>query len=303
LSAGSRTDRIVCMGAAALDLVARIDGPLGPDQRVRADMAALAGGGVAATAAVTVARLGVPVVFAGTVGDDDASRLIRLGLEREGVDVRALRSVPGPPAMSPILVDRATGHRAIAAFYLDEAPAVTELVAELAKDAAWVHVDHLGWRSVRTLRAAGIRAQVSLDHGNPTPELDLGLVDLYAPTEIRLQERYPGLAIDDAIRSALLEGPRLVAVTRGPDGAMAGWRSSDGTVRIVTAPPFRVEVVSTLGAGDVFHGALLASLVRGLEIADALRHANAAAALSCRALDGRSGIPTWPELEAFLARA
>ena len=61
--------------------------------------------------------------------------------------------------------------------------------------------------------------------------------------------------------------------------------------------------MSTLGAGDVFHGALLASLVRGLEIADALRHANAAAALSCRALDGRSGIPTWPELEAFLARA
>jgi len=59
--------------------------------------------------------------------------------------------------------------------------------------------------------------------------------------------------------------------------------------------------VSTLGAGDVFHGALLACFVRGLELRDALRHANACAALSCRALDGRSAIPTWNELEQALA--
>jgi len=295
--------RVVCMGSAALDLVARIDGPLGPDQRVRADMATLAGGGVAATAAVAIARLGVPVAFVGTVGDDDASRLIRLGLEREGVDVRALRSVPGAPAMSPILVDRATGQRAIAAFYLDEAPAVTEAVAELCADAAWVHVDHLGWRSVRALRAAGVTTPVSLDHGNPTPGLDLSLVGLYAPTEARLLERFPGLALDAAIRAALAQGPEVVAVTRGADGSTAGQRMADGRVELEDAAPFRVEIVSTLGAGDVFHGALVAALVRGLGVAAALRHANATAALSCRALDGRSGIPTWSELQAFLAEA
>jgi sugar/nucleoside kinase (ribokinase family) len=56
-------------------------------------------------------------------------------------------------------------------------------------------------------------------------------------------------------------------------------------------------VVSTLGAGDVFHGALLASLVRQASLDAALRAANAAAALSCRALDGRSAIPTLDELE------
>lgn len=295
--------RVVCMGAAALDLIARIDGPLGPDQRVRADLATLAGGGVAATAAVAVARLGVPVSFVGTVGDDDASRLIRDGLAREGVDVRALRSVPGQPAMSPVLVDRATGHRAIAAFYPDIPPAVDATVTELCRDAAYVHTDHLGWRSVQALRAAGVVAPISLDHGNPTPDVELGRIDLYAPTELRLLERFPGLDTDDAIRAALAEGPSLVAVTRGSEGSMAGWRSPDGGVRLIEAPPFRVEVVSTLGAGDVFHGALLAALVRGLEVPDALRHANATAALSCRALDGRSAIPTWDELQAFLTRA
>jgi sugar/nucleoside kinase (ribokinase family) len=59
--------------------------------------------------------------------------------------------------------------------------------------------------------------------------------------------------------------------------------------------------VSTLGAGDVFHGALLAALLDGQPIDDALRFANAAAGLSCRALDGRSGIPSRREVERLIA--
>ena len=62
-----------------------------------------------------------------------------------------------------------------------------------------------------------------------------------------------------------------------------------------------VEAVSTLGAGDVFHGALLAALVRGASLQDALAMANRVAALSCRGLDGRSAIPTLQELERSAA--
>ena len=61
-------------------------------------------------------------------------------------------------------------------------------------------------------------------------------------------------------------------------------------------PGHAVDVVSTLGAGDVFHGALLAQLVRDVPLAEALARANEAAALSCRALDGRSAIPTLHEV-------
>jgi sugar/nucleoside kinase (ribokinase family) len=50
----------------------------------------------------------------------------------------------------------------------------------------------------------------------------------------------------------------------------------------------------------VFHGALLAGLVEGRDIRLSLRYANAAAAISCRAVDGRSGIPGRPELLAAL---
>ena len=84
-------------------------------------------------------------------------------------------------------------------------------------------------------------------------------------------------------------------MTRGGQGctAYAGGETID-------VPHFPIDVVSTLGAGDVFHGALVACLERGLDLRDALTRANACAALSCRALDGRSAIPTWDELEASL---
>jgi sugar/nucleoside kinase (ribokinase family) len=82
-------------------------------------------------------------------------------------------------------------------------------------------------------------------------------------------------------------------VTRGQEGSTAFTRDGE----VLEAPGFSLPVVSTLGAGDVFHGALLACLVKGAPLPDALRAANLAAALSCRALDGRSAIPTASELE------
>jgi sugar/nucleoside kinase (ribokinase family) len=93
-----------------------------------------------------------------------------------------------------------------------------------------------------------------------------------------------------------------VVVTRGERGAIAATRTGDGTDRVVfeSASAPRLPVVSTLGAGDVFHGALIAALVDARSLRDALVFANAAAALSCAALDGRAAIPTREELETFI---
>jgi sulfofructose kinase len=55
-----------------------------------------------------------------------------------------------------------------------------------------------------------------------------------------------------------------------------------------------------LGAGDVFHGALVAAVVKGLPLDQQLAFANVTAALSCRGLDGRSRIPSLAEVEAAM---
>jgi sulfofructose kinase len=272
---------VVCVGYATLDTIMAIPRHPDADDRVVASALEFAGGGAAATAAVTLARLDVPVSFVGAIGDDDAGVFIREGLEREGVDVSELRVVPGARSpRSTILVEGT--NRTIISF-----PGTVpqpQLSAEVFGAAEWVHVDHAGYAAARALD--GMR--LSIDGGNPIPDLDLRGVALYAPTERALQAMFP-----DA-RAALDAGAELVVVTRGGDGSYAVARDAEP----VFAPAYPVDVVSTLGAGDVFHGALLAQLVSDVPLADALATANRCAALSCRALDGRSAIPTAQELWA-----
>jgi sulfofructose kinase len=268
---------VVCIGYCTLDAILAIPRHPAPDDRVVASELVFAGGGPAATAAVSLARLGVPVHFVGTIGDDDAGDAIREGLEREGVDVSEVRVMPGArSARSTILVEG--GNRTIISFPGTVQLELSARARELCRESDWVHVDHLGYGVARGLD--GIR--LSIDGGNPIPDLDVRGVALYAPTE---------RALEGDARAA---GAELLVVTCGMDGSYA---IPTGGERI-SAPAFPVDVVSTLGAGDVFHGALLAQLVREVPLPEALARANACAALSCRALDGRSAIPTAEELEA-----
>lgn len=261
---------VVCIGAATRDTIFRVPRHPEPDDRVVASDLAVAGGGPAATAAVTLARLGVETYFAGAVGDDDAGAEIRAGLEREGVDVSHLRVVAGARSwQSTILVG--DGTRAIVTVAGPEVR-LDERAEVLCRAAAWVHVDQAGYA------AAPRDVRLSIDGGNPIPDLDLRGVGLYAPTESALAG-----SIDDALSA----GAELVVVTRGSSGCVAAARSGER----IEVPGVATEVVSTLGAGDVFHGALLAALVRDMPLADALAFANECAALSCRALDARSAIP------------
>jgi sulfofructose kinase len=274
---------VVCVGLATLDTIFAVPRHPEPDGRVVATDLAVAGGGPAATAAVTLARLGVPTYFVGAVGDDDVGAEVRAGLERERVDVSELAVVPGTRSpRSTILVsgaDRSIVHFAGSLPRLE----LTARARELCDGAGWVHVDHVGFGPVQGLT----RARLSVDGGNPIDGLDLTGVALYAPPESELPDP----------QAALAAGAELVVVTRGAAGSVAYL----GNGEVVEAPGVAADVVSTLGAGDVFHGALVAFLARGAALHEALEAANRAAALSCRALDGRSAIPSHEELERTAA--
>ena len=290
--AGSRSE-LVCLGLATLDTIVALWGWPEPDGRVLAEALVRAGGGPAATAAVTAARLGRSVSFVGQVGDDEVGETVTAGLREAGIDVAYVCRRSGPSPQSVILVDRQAGTRTILhSPGVAGDPSEIEVAARRAcLTAAWVHVDHAGWPL-----AAGLPAQrLSVDGGNPIPNLDLAGLGLYAPSAAGLAERYPGLGPALAVGRALAEGAQRVVVTLAGGGALAATR--DGAWRVAAA---EVEVVSTLGAGDVFHGALLAALLDGDELPAALRRANVGAALSCRAMDGRSAIPSREELEAAL---
>ena len=87
----------------------------------------------------------------------------------------------------------------------------------------------------------------------------------------------------------------ILCVTLGENGAMA--LDSDG---IHYAPAFQVEAVDTTGAGDVFRGGFIYALVNGQPMDQALRTANAAAAVSCTRLGALNGVPTLAEVRELM---
>ncbi|GAA5019887.1 PfkB family carbohydrate kinase [Actinopolymorpha pittospori] len=287
---------VICVGAATLDTIAAVATIPADDERVVADAFVTAGGGPAATAAVALARLGARVGFCGVVGNDQAGRAIRDGLADEGVNVDWLDvDDTVQTARSVVLASASSGGRTIVTTRAPE-PHPRAVPLEAAR---WVHVDQSGLDPVRSaLAATPDRPRLSIDAGNPMTARDWTGVDLYVPSVPSLRHRYPAApTIEAALAAATDEGAAQVVAT---DGARGSWVRADGVNHHVAS--FTVEVVSTLGAGDVFHGALLAGLVTGRSLLDAVRDANAAAAMSCRALDGRSAIPRRDALDAFVAK-
>ncbi len=284
----------VFVGAATQDALALVSGFPRPDQRMVADAIAHAGGGPAATAAVAAARLGVHVAFVGTVGDDVDGQSILAGLTAEGVDVSGVSVRRGhASAVSVVVVDAVHGTRAIC----NRPGPDIELTAGRALLAAApvVHVDHVGWGPV-TEAFPNVGPRLSVDAGNPIPGFTQAGVRLFVPTVEALRSDSGLMDVDDLLVQAIAGGCDIVVATDGANGSYA--RTSTGQAAF--APAHRVEIVSTLGAGDVFHGALIASEIHGLPLEQRLIFANAAAALACRGLDGRSTIPRLPEVMSFL---
>jgi sulfofructose kinase len=286
---------VICVGSATIDTIAVVPRMPGEDGRAVASAFVDSGGGPAATAAVALARLGASVGFCGVVGDDDAGALVREGLEREGVRTDWLVIRPNTSTTrSSIVVSEATSGRMIITQRAGE-PHPSEVPVGASE---WLHADQTGIAATRAAVADSNRTLISVDAGNPIIAADLSGIELYAPTVESLRSRYPDASSTrGAVEAALRDGARAVVATDGPRGAVVGSASVDETVAA-----FPTDVVSTLGAGDVFHGALLAGLVRGRSLVEAAVEASAAAALSCRAIDGRSAIPTRRELDEFLSR-
>ncbi|WP_216851297.1 carbohydrate kinase family protein [Acidisphaera sp. L21] len=289
------------VGVATQDAIALVDAYPRANDRVLAQMIRHAGGGPAATAAVACSRLGIPAAFVGAIARDALGDAILEGLRGEGVAIDAVLRVPGESGGSLVTVDRVNETRAICnrpgpALHIP----MDSDAASLIRSADWVHVDQLGWAAVTALLAdlppeAG--PKLSVDGGNHIPDFTPAGVALYAPTIERLQHLYGDgdpLALMQRARDA---GAACVVATAGASGSYAL-----DTMEHWAVPAYRADITSTLGAGDVFHGALLAAFAHGFPTGEALAYANIAAALSCRGLDGRSTIPSDGETRALLSR-
>lgn len=291
---------ILTVGVAVIDIVMSVDALPRKPEKYRARDAAIVGGGCAANAAVAVARLGGRSLIAARTGQDQIGDMIVAGLEAEGVDCAQVRRIKGGrSSFSSIYVD-AAGDRQIVNFR----------DMTLSFDASWLaeripdNVDAI-LADTRWPQGAAVAMEAARDRGIP------GILDAEAP--VREAERALRLAshvafsaqglrdltglddLDGALEMAREETAAWVCVT---DGAAGVTFFEDG--QRAHEPAFPVDVVDTLGAGDVWHGAFALALGEGQRARTAIRFANAVAALKCTRFGGRSGTPTRAEAEAFL---
>jgi sugar/nucleoside kinase (ribokinase family) len=275
------------------------------DAKVPMEAFARQGGGQAATAAATLARLGWKTRYLGKFGDGDEGRFARESLVAEGVDVAACRIASGVRNQTAVIwAARREAARTVA--YLREPGleiAPGEIAVEHAVAGAVLLLDghHLpiSVEFAHAARQAGI--PVLLDAGKPAPGMAelLELTD-YVLCDERFAPAYTGESDQRRALAAIAARHRtpFVAATLGPRGSLALVGG-----RFVETPAFAVDVTDTTGAGDVWHGAFAAGLLRGFDGEEILRYAAGAAALKCRSLGGRAGIPTPAELEDFLRHA
>jgi sulfofructose kinase len=287
--------KVLCIGVITMDTVALVDKYPSEDERVIAERIARGGGGPAAVAAVALARLGIPTAIAGTIGDDADGREILEIFKREGVDTSGISIGTTATAGSVIVASREHSARAISTRQPVQQAPINQAAKELAQGAEWIHCDHVGINRLEELGVKrGSGPKISFDAGYGVEKFDASLVDLFVPTDRQMALRYPTLSLEEAMKSDAMKSSNIVVATCGSEGSAAY------SYQYYTAPGFSIDVVSTLGAGDVFHGALLAQVVEGRPMAEALTRSNAVAALSCRGLDAQSAIPTRSELDTYL---
>ncbi len=293
---------VVGFGVNALDLIAIIDGYPQPDTKVQFREFDVQGGGVVATAMAACARLGLRTRYIGKVGGDFWSRLALRTLSREGVDVRHVIRVKGSPGhVSIVLADRATGQRTL---FFRRPPAYEIAPEEIRREpltaGRLLHVDGIdapaALQAVRWAREAGMTVTMDGERIVPGIERVWPLVDLLVCNPRFLASQAGTGEAEEQLRRLQGRGPARVAVTLAAEGVLA----LEGD-RLLRVGGFPVQAVDTNGAGDVFHGACAVGEVRGWPFEWTLTFAAAVAAMKCRSLGGRRGIPRPAEAAEFLA--
>lgn len=295
-----RNGSILGLGYCGLDslcLVPRIP----RDEKVEAERTLVQGGGPAATAVCAAARLGAKTSFIGVVGDDARGQTILDELAREGVDTSNMRvRLEAESAAAFCWTVPDVGERSVVWTHGTAKPLSPEEINDHAVHSVdLLHVD--GHHTAAAIRAAEIaRAAgviVSLDAGTELKDLDqlMELADILIASEAFVAGRFGETDAKAALRELRGSGRRFVAVTRGVRGCLG----YDGET-FIDVPAYKVDVVDTTGAGDVFHGAFAYRRVNGGSWEECARFAAAAAALKCRKFGGRTGIPTLDETEQFL---
>lgn len=297
--------RVIGLGQACLDCLARI--PAYPDEDDKVEMIDIQFqcGGPASTALVTLARLDVNTAFLGSISDDPNGVEIQKELINENVDTTYLKIIPGYTSQFAFIgITAKSGNRTIF-WHRGSVPPLRPMDVNLVpfSGAEILHLDDVmieaSMEAVRQARSMGLK--VVMDAGTMregTREL-ASIVDILIASEKFTESFSRPQAGPEAALNALKElGPKEVIITLGSRGSI-GW---DGE-KITFQEAFPVDAKDTTGAGDVYHGAYIYGMLQGWNMAGCMRFASAVSAVKCKDVGARKGIPRLDEVQKFMKQS
>jgi 5-dehydro-2-deoxygluconokinase len=305
---------VVILGRVGYDLYS--EEPDVPLQQVRRFSRYL--GGSSANMAVGLSRLGAKVGMISCLGDDSLSEFLINFLKSENVDTSHMKIAPGylpslcltevsPPDRFPQVFYR---HDAVDTMLdidstdLDYAAKVrmfitngTALSASPSRESAY--------RAMERAKQQGCTVVLDVDYRASSwkkPEdaglavrLALPFIDVLIGNQLEFKLVANLDDLEDAIASLLRTGVQLIVSKLGELGTRAYSQGES-----VYLPPYKVDVATTIGAGDGFASGFLSAKLRGLSLTDCLHYGNATAAIVVSRLSCSEAMPAIEEVEAMI---
>jgi ribokinase len=303
-----KSRRIVVVGSSNTDMIIKLDRIPRPGETILGGEFVMAAGGKGANQAVGAARAGGAVTFIARVGLDMFGDQAIAGFVNDGIDVKHVyRDRKAPSGVGLIFVDK-DGENSIAVASGANARLSPADVKKARKACAGSSVLLLQLEiPLETVMTAALLAAQSgaLVILNPAPARTLPdkllrYVSVLTPNETEA-EMLTGITVTNesaAAKAASVlraRGVQTVILTLGARGAFV---ANDSITQIV--PGFKVKAADTTGAGDVFSGALSVALADQQPLLQAVRFANAAAAISVTGVGAQLSAPSRRDVERLL---
>jgi ribokinase len=309
-------NKIVVVGSSNTDMILKLQRIPKPGETLLGDQFVMAAGGKGANQAVAAAMAGGDVTLVARVGNDMFGEKAVASLVERGVDVQYVYRDDAPSGMALIFVAKngenciGVGSGANARLSPQDVHRALHAISSADTVLLQLEVPLETVQAAATLaHANGALVILNPAPSQPLPDELLRKISLLTPNESEFELLTGIAAVDDASCSRaadvlLDKGVETVIVTLGVRGAYV---ASPAFRQLV--PGFKVDQVDTTAAGDTFNGALALALAEGMPLVDAVRFANAAAALSVTRLGAQPSAPRRGEIqqlvqgESFAGRA
>ena len=293
---------VICVGIVTLDQVYEVPPFKGASDKIVARSYNRRAGGMAATAAAAVARLGGKADFWGRVGNDDIGDFLALELRNACVGIDGLlRCATGRSPNSAILKSP-DGERLIAAFPgsdfsvrpQDLPLGAIEKETIVLADVRWPEA---GVAAFQRAHSVGALTVLDADVGKRDDMISLGR---HADHIIFSEPGLTTFAGTEELSEAMVFAREHFKGTLSVTCGAAGVKVLQGDdIKGLHAPS--ITPVDTTGAGDVFHGAFCLALARQNTFEDAIRYASAAAAAKCMNGSGWNALPDHEQTDGLAA--